>query len=790
MKRNVLTVFLASPGDLEPERRITCEIVERINKVVSRRVDWHVELLGWEDTLPGYSRPQDIINRDVDCCDLFLGLLWKRWGQPTGKCSSGFHEEFLRARERHVSSGVPEIWLFFKTIDSDNLGDPGEQLRKVLEFKGQQEEKKELKFNKFGNPESWEKLIYDQLLAYILDLGREPKETGPDKALPTSKEKQRDVTISGEEKPEPATSYPPELGSMLQKTSSHLNGEDDAKLDFWDKTRLFLLASSWFSSAHLDEPLGVHEVNLVYSRRKSWELSAEELMLIFRTMVIDEYDTRPGWYWFQGEEENVINDGLCSIAVAAKDKESKKIALTLMTKTGFHPPKEIIETVLSDSENEVVLKAIELLAYTGLPQDTRLLDKALESKESAIKSAAVAARLDMLYREDPNNAFHEYAQVGGNTPIFVNAVSEKVNLSVGEVVLLESLKSPHTQVRRFIANCLRSQAKLDAKTARSLLGDADSEVRRLALWALVEAGEKITAGQVRELFPPKRTTLLGSFGLFGSSIRHDYESHSIQNEFCVAILKQRSPEEILASLETYDSDNDVAYHYLAVNHFELIESRIRSDLDNEFAGLISELEHKGWERSTVDFVKAKMIRAALAGLAAHGNESDVRYARKFLGKTCFNTADPEAAKLLLKYGDISDVEKLIEVALASGGETRQPALEGALKLTNDKIPVLEIMLKEGDAKTAGKAANELWVLDEARVREISKAMLNADDTDKRLRGLAIWVKFCKKVELEALLDEYIATSPHYYNVVTWLDKTLYAPGRYGEFFRNELLGHL
>lgn len=785
-----MAVFLASPGDLNAERKITREVVERINKVISRRVDWHIELLGWEDTLLGYSRPQDIINKDVDCCSLFLGLLWKRWGQSTGKYTSGFHEEFLRARKRRMNSGIPEIWLFFKTIGSDSLEDPGEQLKNVLKFKKEQIEQKELLFKEFPDPQSWERIIHDQLMAYVLDLAHEPQEAGPDKAMPTSKEKERDISISGEKKPEGVTPYPRELGLILQKTSSHINGQEDAELDFWDKTRLFLLASSWFSSLHLDERLGVHEINLVYSRRKSWVLSGEELAFIFRTMAVYEYDTCPGWYWFQGEDENFLDKSVCWLAVATKDAEIRKMSFTLMTQTGFRPPKKIIENGLSEDESKVVLETIKLLAETGLPEDIELLDKVLDSNESEIKSSAVAARLDLLYRENPNNALREYNKIGGNQPIFIDLASKKMNLSVDKDVLVESLESPHTEVRRFATGYLRTLKKLDSETARGLLEDTDSEVRRQALWALVELGEKITAGQVKKLFPPKEPTRSWGFGLLWGGLSYGYGSRSFFREFYEAILKQTSPEEILASLDTYESYNEIAYRYLAVNHFDLMESRIRSDLDKEFVNLISELDQKGWKSDTVDFVKAQMIEAALAGLAEHGNKSDVKYARKFVGKTRHNTADPEAVKLLVRYGDISDVEKLLEVALATGTETRRIAFECALKLANDKIAVLEIMLKEGDGKTAGKAAEELWVLDEERVREISRVMLSADDTDKRLIGLAILVKFCKKAELEALLDEYMATFPHYYNVVTWIDKTLYAPGRYGEFFRKELLERL
>lgn len=82
MERKIFHIFLASPGDLADERKLVKENVERINKIIGRTINWQIELLGWEDTLPGANRPQELINKDVELCDLFLGILWKRWG-PT-----------------------------------------------------------------------------------------------------------------------------------------------------------------------------------------------------------------------------------------------------------------------------------------------------------------------------------------------------------------------------------------------------------------------------------------------------------------------------------------------------------------------------------------------------------------------------------------------------------------------------------------------------------------------------------------------------------------------------------
>jgi uncharacterized protein DUF4062 len=166
----VLRVFLASPGDLGEERKRARVAIEAINRSVARSLRWHVELLDWEDTLPGVSRPQALINDAVDACDLFIGLLWERWGSPTGAYSSGFEEEFERARRRRAVSGAPEIWLLLKEITPRLLADPGEQLRKVLVFRDQQRKKRELLFREFAGPEDLYEKLWEYLSQYLLTL--------------------------------------------------------------------------------------------------------------------------------------------------------------------------------------------------------------------------------------------------------------------------------------------------------------------------------------------------------------------------------------------------------------------------------------------------------------------------------------------------------------------------------------------------------------------------------------------------------------------------------------------
>ena len=77
--RKVLYTFLASPDNLQEERKAAYKIIAGINESLADELGYQIEPLGWEDTPASFGRPQAIINQDVDRCDLFIGLIWKRW---------------------------------------------------------------------------------------------------------------------------------------------------------------------------------------------------------------------------------------------------------------------------------------------------------------------------------------------------------------------------------------------------------------------------------------------------------------------------------------------------------------------------------------------------------------------------------------------------------------------------------------------------------------------------------------------------------------------------------------
>ncbi|MEL7237852.1 MAG: DUF4062 domain-containing protein, partial [Planctomycetota bacterium] len=77
-----IKVFIASPGDLAVERRAFKDQIDELNDGYGIGAKVKFTPLGWEDAISTVGRrPQGVINQDIDACDVFILVMWRRWGQ-------------------------------------------------------------------------------------------------------------------------------------------------------------------------------------------------------------------------------------------------------------------------------------------------------------------------------------------------------------------------------------------------------------------------------------------------------------------------------------------------------------------------------------------------------------------------------------------------------------------------------------------------------------------------------------------------------------------------------------
>src|ERR1700730_15729105 len=173
-----LRVFIGSPGDVKQERDLISLIVEELRRSVARFLCVELETVRWEThAWPGIGEDaQDVINREIGEYDVFVGIMWKRFGTRTRRALSGSAEEFQRAYEYDIQYAKPKIMFYFCatpffTSDLSEL----QQFKKVLEFR-QRLQKVGVLFWEYKEPIEFERRFREHLTNQIVDLvGGEPQ---------------------------------------------------------------------------------------------------------------------------------------------------------------------------------------------------------------------------------------------------------------------------------------------------------------------------------------------------------------------------------------------------------------------------------------------------------------------------------------------------------------------------------------------------------------------------------------------------------------------------------------
>jgi hypothetical protein len=132
-KATVLKVMIASPGDVEKERRIARDVILEWNSINSEDRSIVLMPVGWEThSSPSMNaRAQEVINKQVLAdCDLLIAILWTRIGTPTGKSISGTVDEI----NEHIQAGKPAM-IYFSSAPAILDSVDSEQYSALEEFR-------------------------------------------------------------------------------------------------------------------------------------------------------------------------------------------------------------------------------------------------------------------------------------------------------------------------------------------------------------------------------------------------------------------------------------------------------------------------------------------------------------------------------------------------------------------------------------------------------------------------------------------------------------------------------
>ncbi len=185
-KVDKIRLFVASPSDVVKERKLVDDVVKEINGTIGEKLDVMVDVRKWETNVhPDMGRPEGEIIKQIGEYDIFLGIMWKRFGTPTGEAESGTVEEFNLAYEMLKQNKLRHVLFYFSNKPFTPSLEEIPQVQKVLEF--HKKLSKIALLGEYSSPENFAVIFRRHLFNIVNDIAASLKK--PDQKLtPTAAE--------------------------------------------------------------------------------------------------------------------------------------------------------------------------------------------------------------------------------------------------------------------------------------------------------------------------------------------------------------------------------------------------------------------------------------------------------------------------------------------------------------------------------------------------------------------------------------------------------------------------
>ncbi|MDI1282646.1 DUF4062 domain-containing protein [Brevundimonas sp.] len=791
--RNIVKVFLASPGDLTDERKAAKGVVDEFNVTWADKLGYQVQLVGWEDTVSIWGRPQESINRDLEKCELFIGMMWKKWGTPPSKSgphTSGFEEEFRLTFERRASTGKPDMSLFFKAIPDDMLQDPGAELRKVLDFRAEIIADKSILFQSFSNIRELEQLVRRKISAYVQALYNDDEKVDSDASI------KGNLSAASH-----SVSEQKAVGRLLWKQESDFLADlierDDQSFTVPEEVARLRLISHGLAHSNNDmDPIGPHDANIIFAARRALTLSGREASsLLDAGLSRIEQQNAPLWHWLFSLPASDIEERLVVESLAGRTDNIKSGALRVMMLGNFtidclswNARDRIIDSWLSKDTAAAVKKAaLSYLSHMGREEDIPQLRREYDKGDHSTVRSAAEAILCISMRQGKSTAVEALLdlQFDVASEFILASVTDALSIAT-EDQLVQAAAYRTSNVRMAALNELVNRKSTRIELYEHLLDDSSSDVRYSALTALEQTGRVFALAEAKAIIikPKSNAFSLGWSGADSAAEDHwkTYRSNA---------YSKLSVSELLDAYEADGPLEHQAYIALAKKYKGGVPFDIRKDLEDSFAvrteSMLEAFENKygglasdlvGRTRQLSEYTRKGFFRSALDVLCEFGEPQDLALVRRAVdGK--FADAGQAEIDFLKRFGDWSDIPRVAAIAdrqtsfLVSMSGVRVRTLKAAgktiVRLAGNRIEEMLGLLIAPSVLEYVIAELPMTKLRNVSDDTLIPILLNGVDSLRRTASVRV-VQSLTKQRLSKLLDAYIGTAGmRYYNTIFWLD---------------------
>lgn len=804
--RKILRVFLASPGDLQDERSAIRNVVVEFNESWADALGYQIDLMGWEDTVSGFGRPQHLINQELDKCDLFIGMIWKRWGTPPDKdggFTSGFHEEFDRSVDRRERDESPEISLFFKKIPPGYMADPGNDLKKVLDFREQIISEKKILFQEFSTVKEIEVLARRCITNFVNSVREAGESSAPDedraKRTEPKSEGERSEKVSPEDSPLMAEGL-----AFLEELVEKLGQKDVMdNISSSDIARFRLLANSISKPGNQDLDLGAHDANILYSARaEGVKFGKREIRCLarlgFRYLANENV---PLWCWYSATTSWPLDEAILSSFFGTDDEQKigaikvlDALSRELPTDNDFMEKEWLIHIWFSDeSSTPVRSAALNYLAKKGTAEDYSTAKKEYERNETGTSLAALECMLRILLRDGQEYAAQQLvleSQVEAlNSDTLQDILDGFDNLDTE--TLLPGLEHRNATVRLRTLEILHGRDALEHNMIERLLEDSDASVRNEAIGACKKLGRSLKEEEIeRILVQPKNQLGRAIMGELLPS-NTDWKGKGLFQQYRLEQLKNLPEADLTRKIEVSLTHDDDAYFARAERYFKKHAEELRRDIDDTFSTYFEEriqriiIASRGLPdsetlvqstRELEEFSRKKLTRRGLDILCSKGYTEDLNRIRGNLqdGYAGASVADARymrirgewtdipllAAPTNIRWGleleDITNFQNEVAKALLNMGRSRSISSFFSIEIP---AAILKSTISYCAVSRFSKISHEVLL-----------RLFDHESADVRKAASIMAVRALSVKQIRSLLNEYIFSDKYrYYNVIHWLD---------------------
>jgi hypothetical protein len=788
--RNVFSIFLASPGDLPAERQHAKSCVDEWNQIHADHNNWVVELLGWEDTLPQSGRPQEIINREILGCQLFVGMMWRRWGSNPGGnegFTSGFEEEFVLASSLREREGSPAIAMFFKSFPPTD--DPGDDLKRVISFRKKLIEEKKILYKEIDElhwRDSFRVTLHRLIQEEITKINR--LDTKPNASLP-------DTNVQEIENAETNTSTNSERHEILNEIIRDVNS---IKLDAMSSpalsiARLRLVALTWHEHGLSQTNLGVHDANLIYRHGNSIKLSDFEIFGLIDTGLASlSQQIIPLWKWIYksnsginyvkiisifGSEDDVVLGGLKAIGILGLRLNEKE--------------KSMLIGKFSDRSNSVKREILLYMSNIGEQSDLVFTDSSLLSTDYATRNAAAIASTKIRARNSIDDALRFVITQNvriSNEELLGLILPGVIKLSSDS--LMDGLAHDTDSVRVKCYLELARRDLLNDDIIGRMKDDPSVLVRKEVILNSIRSGEKITVEDIKRIIKKGVASALSGLGFASET-----EDRALE-EVHIELLKNENDELLRVKMLDLFPPAEFAYKIYYKRNYKTEKNALRLDLENQFDIFFKAVEASYRGRfgesiakeilSEFEGIKAYrariMLRYALDVLVEKGDGLEIDLVRQSLTKDNLEVKLDDVL-YLRRFGTWNDITLLDSlfsrnVGIYSGMDRtiKQKIAASIYKLGKLRLHEL-LQLKLSNYVRA----EIISMLSRADIRSLDRRFLLLILSDNAVSVRKSMVKrivsvFDRSV-LEEFMESYLSNDIFYYDVVYWLDFGLNSPAR-------------